>query len=116
LRTTEEDIMKAARLVACLFLSVAALNAARVVAQQTNGAATPPIVVTDPLAKELERCKALHEQAATDARCQAAYKESRKRFFTPPSDYQPGKVEMFPKSQSEPWTTEKKPVPPSTEK
>ena len=31
--------MKAARLVACLFLGVATLNSARVVAQQTNDAA-----------------------------------------------------------------------------
>ncbi len=108
--------MNTARLVACLFLSVAALNSARVIAQQTNGAATPPIVVTDPLAKELERCKALHEQAANDAQCQAASKEATRRFFQPPSDYQPGKVEMFPKTQGEPWTTEKKPAPPSTEK
>ena len=108
--------MKAARLVACLFLSVAALNSAHVIAQQTNDTATPPAAVTDPLAKELVRCKALHEQAATDARCQAAYKESRTRFLTPPSDYQPGKVEMFPKTQSEPWTTEKKPAPSPTEK
>jgi conjugative transfer region protein TrbK len=108
--------MKAARLVACLFLCVAALNSARVIAQQTNGTATPPTAVTDPLAKELERCKSLHEQAATDTRCQAAYKESRTRFLTPPSDYQPGKVEMFPKTQSEPWTTEKKPAPSPTEK
>jgi len=88
--------MKAARLVACLFLGVAALNSARVIAQQTNGAATPPTAVTDPLAKELERCKSLHEQAATDARCQAAYKESRTRFFTPPSDYQPRTIDIYP--------------------
>lgn len=88
--------MKAARLVACLFLGFAALNSARVIAQQTNGAATPPIAVTDPLAKELERCKALHEQAANDAKCQAASKEATRRFFQPPSDYQPGKVDIYP--------------------
>ncbi len=58
--------MKAARLVACLFLSVAALNSAHVIAQQTNDTATPPAAVTDPLAKELVRCKALHEQAASE--------------------------------------------------
>ena len=88
--------MKAARLVACLFLCVAALNSARVIAQQTNGTATPPTAVTDPLAKELERCKSLHEQAATDARCQAAYKESRTRFLTPPSDYQSKNTDLYP--------------------
>src|SRR5579863_4514076 len=88
--------MNAARTVACIILGVAALNAAHVIAQQTNGAATPPAAVTDPLAKELERCKALHEQAASDPKCQAAYKESRARFLTPPSDYQPGKVDIYP--------------------
>src|SRR5579863_7785975 len=88
--------MKAARLVACLFLSVAALNSARVIAQQTNETATPSAAVTDPLAKELVRCKGLHEQAATDARCQAAYKESRTRFLTPPSDYQPKNTDLYP--------------------
>jgi conjugative transfer region protein TrbK len=88
--------MKAARLVACLFLGVAALSSARVIAQQTNGAATPPTAVTDPLARELQRCKSLHEQAATDARCQSAYKESRTRFFTPPSDYQPRNTDIYP--------------------
>ena len=88
--------MKTARLVACLFWGVAALNSAHVIAQQTNGAATPPAAVTDPLAKELERCKSLHEQAATDARCQAAYKESRARFLTPPSNYQPRTIDIYP--------------------
>ena len=39
--------MKAARLVACLFLSVAALNSAHVIAQQTNDTATPPAAVTE---------------------------------------------------------------------
>jgi len=88
--------MKAARLVACLFLGVAALNSANVIAQQTSDAATLPAAVTDPLAKELVRCKALHEQAATDARCQAAYKESRRRFLQPPSDYQPPPAHIDP--------------------
>jgi conjugative transfer region protein TrbK len=88
--------MKAARLVACLFLSFAALNSARVIAQQTNGAPTPPTAVTDPLAKELERCKQLNEKAASDDRCEAAYKESRKRFFQPPADYHPAPVHMNP--------------------
>ena len=41
----------------------------------------PPQPATNPLGQELERCKALHEQAATDPRCQAAYKESREQFF-----------------------------------
>src|ERR1700730_13653569 len=88
--------MKAARLVGYLFLGVAALSSARVIAQQTNGAGTSPTAVMDPLAKELQRCKSLQEQAATDARCQAAYKESRTRFLTPPSDYQPRNTDIYP--------------------
>src|SRR6266852_3531244 len=88
--------MKAARLVACLFLGVAALNSARGIAQQANDTSAGPPPITDPLAKELVRCKALHEQAETDARCQAAYKESRRRFLQPPSDYQPPPAHIDP--------------------
>jgi conjugative transfer region protein TrbK len=88
--------MKAARLLACLFLVMMALNAAHGVAQQSNNASAGPPPVTDPLAKELERCKALHEQAASDARCAAAYKESRQRFFQPPSSYQPQPAHLDP--------------------
>jgi conjugative transfer region protein TrbK len=88
--------MKAARFPACLFLMMMALNAARGVAQQSNNmsAGSPP--VTDPLAKEIERCKALHGQAVSDARCAAAYKESRQRFFQPPSSYQPQPAHVDP--------------------
>jgi conjugative transfer region protein TrbK len=108
--------MKAARFLACLFLVLMALNSVRVVAQQSNNtsAGSPP--TTDPLAKELERCKALHEQATNDPKCQAASKEATRRFFQPPSDYQPGKVEMFPKTQNQPWETDTKPNPPPTDK
>src|SRR5579863_4104860 len=88
--------MNTARLAAGLFLGVAALNSAHVTAQQTSDAATSPPAVTDPLAKELVRCKSLHEQAAADTRCQAAYKESRTRFLTPPSDYQPKNTDLYP--------------------
>jgi conjugative transfer region protein TrbK len=108
--------MKGARFLAFLFLAVMGLNAARVVAQQSNSTSSGPPPVTDPLAKELERCKALHEQAANDPKCQAASKEATRRFFQPPSDYQPGKVEMFPKTQSQPWTTDTKQNPPPTDK
>ena len=65
------------------------LNGLRVVAQQSNSTSSGPPLITDPLAKELERCKALNEKAAADPRCEAAYKESRQRFFQPPSNYQP---------------------------
>jgi conjugative transfer region protein TrbK len=101
--------MRAARLLACLFLVMMAVDAARVAAQQSNATLSGPAPVSDPLAKELERCKALHEQAANDPKCQAASKEATRQFFQPPSGYQAGKVEMFPKTQSQPWTTGTKP-------
>lgn len=108
--------MKAARFLACLFLMVMGLDAARVVAQQSNDTSSGPPPVTDPVAKELERCKTLGEQAANDPKCQAASKEARRQFFQPPSDYQPGKVEMFPKTQGQPWTTDTKSNPSPTDK
>src|SRR5882724_8966235 len=88
--------MKVARLVACLFLGIAALNSAYVIAQQMNGTSAGPPPITDPLAKELERCRQLNEKAASDERCDAAYKESRKQFFRPPTDYHPAPVHMNP--------------------
>jgi conjugative transfer region protein TrbK len=102
--------MKPARLLACLFLVVMGLNAARVVAQQSNSTSSGPPPVTDPLAKELERCMALHEQAANDPKCLAVSKEATRRFFQPPEEYKPGKVEMFPKEHNQPWTTDKQPA------
>jgi len=101
--------MKLARLLACLVLAVAAINSAHVVAQQSNDTSAGTAAVTDQLAKELERCKALNDQAASDARCEAAYRESRQRFLQPPADYQPGTVDMFPQTGSQSWTTDPKP-------
>jgi conjugative transfer region protein TrbK len=95
---------------ACLFLAGAAVSSANVVAQQSGAQSSAGGPVTDPLAKELERCKALHAQAANDPACRAASKEATRQFFQPPADYQPGKVDMFPKSQSQPWTTDPKPA------
>jgi conjugative transfer region protein TrbK len=43
----------------------------------------------DPLVSELARCKALGIEAANDASCQAAWAESRKRFFAPPEQVPP---------------------------
>lgn len=108
--------MRILRTATLIIVGLAAVHAAQLAAQQANAPSSGPAPVTDPLAKELERCKALHEQASTDERCLAAYKESRRRFLTPHSDYQPGKVDMFPKTQQEPWTTETKPDAPSTDK
>ena len=44
-----------------------------------------PAVATDRLADELKRCQVLAAQAKDDAACEAAWAESRLRFFT----YQP---------------------------
>lgn len=88
--------MRIFRAAALVLFCVTAIHAARLAAQQVNdtSAGLPPI--TDPLAKELERCKQLNEKAASDARCEAAYKQSRKQFFQPPSDYHPAPVQLHP--------------------
>jgi conjugative transfer region protein TrbK len=39
----------------------------------------------DPLAEELLRCQLIADQAKDDAACEAAWAESRRRFFTYPS-------------------------------
>jgi conjugative transfer region protein TrbK len=46
---------------------------------------------SDPLSDELKRCQALAGQAKDDADCEAAWAESRRRFFTyqPPSTTAP---------------------------
>jgi conjugative transfer region protein TrbK len=59
-------------------------------------ASATPQPTTNPLGQELERCKALHEQAATDPRCQAAYKKSREQFFGQRDTYVPVPVEVAP--------------------
>ena len=37
---------------------------------------------TDPLVREIKRCEALGMAAEQDARCEAAWAENRRRFFT----------------------------------
>jgi conjugative transfer region protein TrbK len=88
--------MRVFRAAALVLFSVTAIHAARLAAQQTNDSSVGPSPVTDPLAKELERCKALHEQAASDERCKAASKEATQRFFQPPAEYKPAPVQMNP--------------------
>ncbi len=44
-----------------------------------------PAAASDPLTAELQRCQVLATQAKDDAACEAAWAESRRRFFT----YQP---------------------------
>ena len=88
--------MRALRAITLMIVAAGVVHAAQLSAQQANAPSTGPAPVTDPLAKELERCKSLHEQASTDERCQAAYKESRRRFLQPPADYHPDPVHMNP--------------------
>ena len=47
--------------------------------------AASPAATSDPLSDELKRCQVLAAQAKDDADCEAAWAESRRRFFT----YQP---------------------------
>jgi conjugative transfer region protein TrbK len=88
--------MRAARLLAYLVLVAMALDAARGVAQQSNNGQTPPPAATDPLTKELQRCRELNEKAEADPGCQAAYQEVRKRFFTHSDTYHPTSIQMYP--------------------
>ncbi len=50
-----------------------------------------PAAATDPLSDELKRCQVLAAQAKDDAACEAAWAESRRRFFIyqPPSEVTP---------------------------
>jgi conjugative transfer region protein TrbK len=109
----KEIDMNPARILAFAILCIAAVGAARVVAQQPAGDVRQASSV-DPLAKELERCRQLGGKAENDQGCQAAYAENRKRFFTPPAPYVPGKVDLFPNQQ--PLTTNKKSAPAAGEK
>jgi conjugative transfer region protein TrbK len=92
--------MKDARILACLFLAALAGVSAEIVAQQPGDTSQglPPGLppVTDPLAKELERCRLLNEKAGADEKCQAAYEESRRQFFQPPPEYHPVPIQMDP--------------------
>ncbi len=47
-----------------------------------------PAATIDPLSDELKRCQVFAAQAKDDAACEAAWAESRRRFFTyqPPSN------------------------------
>jgi conjugative transfer region protein TrbK len=108
--------MKAARILACLVLAALAGISVEIVAQQPSDTSQglpsglPP--VTDPLTKELERCRLLNEKAGDDEKCQAAYAESRRRFFQPPPEYRPEKIDMFPKTKDQPLTTDPRSNPP----
>jgi conjugative transfer region protein TrbK len=50
-----------------------------------QGPNVSPATASDPLTAELQRCQVLATQAKDDATCEAAWAESRRRFFTYPS-------------------------------
>jgi conjugative transfer region protein TrbK len=110
--------MKHIRLISYVIFGAVMLHAAmQAAAQQPADPGQPSPAVTDPLARELLRCKALNEKAEADARCRAAYEENRKRFFAPDKPYEATPVDMFPKGHNEPWTIERrKSEAPSSEK
>jgi conjugative transfer region protein TrbK len=51
---------------------------------RVQGLHVSPAATSDPLAEELLRCQAPATQARDDAACEAAWAESRRRFFTYP--------------------------------
>jgi conjugative transfer region protein TrbK len=108
--------MRLLRAVTLMLVSVAAVHAARLAAQQAGAPSGGSTQLPNPLATELERCKALREQASVDERCEAAYKESRRLFFQPPRAYRPVTIDMFPETQKEPWSTDVKPKSAATDK
>jgi conjugative transfer region protein TrbK len=51
---------------------------------RVQGLHVSPAAAFDPLAEELQRCQSIATQARDDAACEAAWAESRRRFFTYP--------------------------------
>ena len=51
---------------------------------RAQGLHVSPAAAADPLAEELQRCQVIATQAKDDAACEAAWAESRRRFFTYP--------------------------------
>ena len=88
--------MKAPRILVCLVLAALAGISVEIVAQQPGDTPSAAPQATDPLTKELERCRLLNEKAGDDEKCQAAYAESRRRFFQPPPEYHPVPIQMYP--------------------
>ncbi len=87
--------MSPSRIIALAILSGVAMQTGLHLSASAQSRAAPQST-TNPLGQELERCKALHEQAATDSRCQAAYKQSRDKFFGQTDNYTPVPVEVAP--------------------
>jgi len=57
----------------------------RISEPHVQGLHVSPTAAFDPLTAELQRCQVLATQAKDDADCEAAWAESRRRFFTYPS-------------------------------
>jgi conjugative transfer region protein TrbK len=56
----------------------------RTSAPRVQGLRVSAAAASDPLTAELQRCQTLATQAKDDAACEAAWAESRRRFFTYP--------------------------------
>ena len=66
---------------------------------RVQGLHLSPAAASDPLTEELQRCQALATQAKDDPACEAAWAESRRRFFTyPPAATAPTAPAASPKS------------------
>jgi conjugative transfer region protein TrbK len=57
--------------------------------RRVPGLHVSPTAASDPLTEELQRCQALATQAKDDPACEAAWAESRRRFFTYPAEPSP---------------------------
>jgi conjugative transfer region protein TrbK len=67
------------------FVAAAIVTAAlhfRTYEPHIQGLHASPAATADPLTEELQRCQVLATQAKDDAGCEAAWAESRRRFFT----------------------------------
>ena len=77
------------RAVGFVMVAVAIVAAAfhfRTSAPVAHGLHVSSAAASDPLTDELQRCQALAAQAKDDAECEAAWAESRRRFFTYPPE------------------------------
>ena len=66
---------------ATLVIAVCALGAAVMASRSTAPSASTPRPAASEASADLVRCRALGEAGGADARCHAAWAESRRRFF-----------------------------------
>jgi conjugative transfer region protein TrbK len=80
-------VMRAAGFALIAIAIVAATLHFRAAPSRLTDHAASSAATSDPLSDELKRCQVLAAQAMDDADCEAAWAESRRRFFTyqPPS-------------------------------